>query len=166
LLALVYFRSRKDLAVKKSLPFLILTLCASAALAEPPPAPADNAAAALVNEQLVKPMQKAESKRSRFSRAMPVPVQRRVRVLDTVAQTDASGKQFVRFALDVRRPFDEEGKWEHSLAGCAYPSDGKVFVQQGEAYVSPKAMLHGNQKDQPGVCRAAPVVAVQVAVAR
>jgi hypothetical protein len=77
------------------------------ALAEPPAVPptvAQKAAAALVRRMLIEPLKKSESRRSRFSRAAPVAVERRVRVLDARAQTDAHGRSFVRCAVDARYP--------------------------------------------------------------
>jgi uncharacterized membrane protein len=151
---------RRDLAMKSSMPFLVLMLCTGVALAEPPVAPKEKTQAtveALVHNQLVVPLKKAESKRSRFSRATPAPVQRRLRILDEVALTDARGKQFVRFAIDVRRSFNEEGVWRSDdVVGCAYPNEGQLFVQHGAAYFSARIMLGERQKARADVCRAAP----------
>jgi hypothetical protein len=145
--------------MKNSFPFLVWMLCASAALAEPPVAPlneSQNAAAELVNKQLLLPLQKAESKRKRFSRAAPAPVERRVRVLDTEGQLDARGKQFVRFAIDVRHAWDERGAWQRdSVLGCAYPSEREVFVQQGRGYRAARSLLGQREKEQANVCRLA-----------
>jgi hypothetical protein len=155
--------------MKSPLPFLALMLCASVALAEPPAAPDDETGAAaseLVNKQLLAPMKKSESRRKSFSRAMPVPVSRRVRVLDTEALTDARGKRFVRFAIDVRRAFDEQGAWQKdSMLGCAYPEEREVYVQDGSAYVSARNLLSAGAKARADVCRPAPVLALQTAQA-
>jgi hypothetical protein len=108
-----------------------------------------------VNKQLVLPLKKAESRRSRFSRAAPVPVQRRVRVLDTAAHTDSRGKEFVRFAIDERRAWDEKSPWEKdSVTGCAYLQEHEVFVQHGEAFVPATSLLGRDAKERPGVCHA------------
>jgi hypothetical protein len=154
--------------MKNPLPFLVLMLCTSVALAEPPAPPANetqNAATELVNKQFLTPLKKAESKRKRFSRAAPAPVQRRVRVLDTEAQADVRGKKFVRFAIDLRRTWDEQGSWEEdSVVGCAYPDEREVFVQHGEAYLSARSTLGAEDKQgRADVCRVAPAGTVQVA---
>jgi hypothetical protein len=140
---------------------LALTLCASAALAEPPPpASSRERAAALIEKQLVAPMKKSESKRSRFSRAAPVTIQRRVRILDALAQLDARGDAFVRFAIDELNPGSVEGGWERdALLGCAYVEDAKVFVQRGSEYLPARAMLGADAVPQAGVCRPAPQLA-------
>jgi hypothetical protein len=144
--------------MKSSLLFLGLVLCTHAALAEPPPPPPSELwteVEQLVNKQLVTPLNKAQSKRSRFSRAAPVPVQRRVRVLDTVALTDTSGREFVRFAIDERRSFDEQAAWdEDSVIGCAYVHEREVFVQHGRAYRAANSLLGKDAKERAGVCRA------------
>lgn len=156
--------------MKNSLSLVALMLCTSVALAEPPPAPtpgdARSTALELVNRQLVAPMKKSESRRKSFSRAMPVPVARRVRVLDQEALTDARGKKFVRFAVDVRRGFGEEQEagWRNDdVVGCAYPNEREVYVQDGDAYFAARSLLSAGGKARPDVCRAAPVLALQTA---
>jgi hypothetical protein len=152
--------------VKSSLACLALTLCASAALAEPPTPAADTqqAASALVKAQVVQPLQKAESRRKAFSRVMPVAVERRVRVLDAVALTDARGASFVRFAVDVRRGWVEDSPWEtEALLGCAYPETEQVFVQRGSRYFAAASLVGKATKPVPDVCRAAPSAGTQVA---
>jgi hypothetical protein len=153
--------------MKNSFPFLVWMLCASAALAEPPATPlneSQKATAELVSKQLLVPLQKAQSKRKRFSRAAPAPVERRVRVLDTEVQPDARGKKFVRFAIDVRHAWDEPDTWEKdSVLGCAYPSEQEVFVQHGSAYRAARSLLGQHEQEQASVCRVAPQGAGQVA---
>jgi hypothetical protein len=145
--------------MNKLLPALTLTLCASVALAEPP---APRAAEALVEQKVVAPLAKAEAKRSRFSRAAPVPVQRRVRMLDTVAVTDARGQAFVRFAVDVRRFGLDEDAWQSdTIVGCAYPQQRKVFVEREGAYYPASSLLDGEGREQPGACRPADELAQQ-----
>jgi hypothetical protein len=142
--------------MKKLLPFLTLTLFASATLAEPP-APVKGTAEQLVQQKVLAPLQKIEGKRSRFSRAMPVQVQRRVRVLDTVVETDARGRQFVRFAIDVRRDFfDEEATWEsNAIVGCAYPKEREVFVRRDDAYYPASIVVGRDARVERGACQAA-----------
>jgi hypothetical protein len=140
----------------KKLPVcLTLMLCASAALAEPP-APSRGATAALVEQKILAPLRKIEAKRSRFSRAAPVPVERRVRMLDPVALTDARGRAFVRFAIDLRRSFDEAAPWQSdAVLGCAYPGEGEVFVQRDGAFFPASIVLGKEAGERPGVCRPA-----------
>ena len=124
------------------------------------------AAAELVNEQLVAPRRGAESKRSAFSRVKAVPVQRRVRVLDAQALTDARGKQFVRFAIDERRGWDEQDPWQRDrVSGCAYLAEQKVYVRRGQVYFTAASTLGKAAKEQPGVCRPAAEGAGQIASA-
>jgi hypothetical protein len=153
--------------MKKSLTFLLSTLCASVALAEPPAPPnkLQQAASALVDKQLVQPLKKSDAKRKRFSRSSP-PKARRVRVLDAVAVTDVHGKQFVRFAVDARYTWSEDGEWEESLyLGCVYVDQKQVYIDSGGAeYSTPKAMLSGDEDETPAdICVAAPQGETQVA---
>jgi hypothetical protein len=151
--------------MKKWLWCLLSMLCASAALAEPPapaPAPAPDsktraAASALVKKRLIQPLAQAQQKRSRFSRSAPVPTERRVRVLDTTAQTDVHGKHFVRFAVDERLRWDDDSEWEmDAILGCAYLDQKEVFVKRGEDYVPASNTLGKDGKARSDVCRAAP----------
>ena len=138
--------------MKKLLVSLTLMSCVSVALAEPP---ARGSAEALVERKVIAPLEKAEAKRRRFSRAMSVPVERRVRVLDAVAITDSRGQQFVRFAVDARRGWDD-APWESdALVGCAYLDRGEVFVRVEDAYYPAKVVLGSEEGERPGVCRPA-----------
>jgi hypothetical protein len=153
--------------MKNSLLLLLSMLCASAALAEPPVTPStttQKATTALVEKQLLMPLEKAQSRRRRFSRAAPVAVQRRVRVLDSVAKTDVRGKGFVRFAVDQRYGRNENATWEQdALLGCAYLEESKVFVQRGDDFLPASSMLGGDEKARTDVCRTAPTQAAEVA---
>jgi len=137
-------------------------LCTEVALAEPPaatPSKTRDAASALVEKHVVQPLKKAEAKRSKFSRAAPPPKARRVRVLDTVATSDVNGKQFVRFAIDIKHRFSEDGEWsEGAFVGCVYVDDKKVFVEQGADYVPASSVLNGDGEAVPDVCSEAPPV--------
>jgi hypothetical protein len=134
-------------------------LCANAVLAEPPAPLADEdkkAAAALVEKELVRPLTKAESKRKRFSRAAPAAAERRVRIEESVAEVDAHGKTFVRFAVDERMPWDEPGEWtKDALLGCAYLTEAKVYVRRGDAYLPARSAVGAQEKPLPDVCRPA-----------
>ena len=151
----------------KSLPFLALMLCARTAFAEPPAPPATEGQAAvteLVDKQLLAPLKKAESRRARYSRAAPAPVTRRVRVLDSVALTDARGRQFVRFAVDERRGWDERNAWRSDrMLGCAYPNEHEVFVKRDDAFLPARAMLGKDVEERSDVCRAAAPAATTLA---
>ena len=154
--------------MKSWLPFVLSMLCASVAFAEPPAPPAtptQTAVTEMVDKQLLAPMKKAEGKRKRFSRAAPVPTARRVRVLDNEALTDARGKTFVRFAVDVRYGFNEKGEWNEHMQGCAYPSEGEVYVKNGDEreFVPARAMLGKDTKRRTDVCTASTVASAEVA---
>ena len=72
----------------------------------------------------------------------------------------------MRFAVDVRRPFDEDGLLgQDAMQGCAYPDEGKVFVRLGAEYVTAKGMLNGRGKAPAGVCEAVPQLAAATAPA-
>jgi hypothetical protein len=140
--------------MKRSLPFVVSMLFASAALAEPSADP--KGVGALVDARLVTPLKGAEGKRKKFSRAMPAPTARRVRVLEESA-TDPRGREFVRFAIDVHRPWTEEGTWElDSVVGCAYAETREVYVRNGDTFVPAKHLLGQAGKAPRGVCSAAP----------
>ncbi|MDH5672774.1 MAG: hypothetical protein OEZ06_11530 [Myxococcales bacterium] len=151
--------------MKYWLPFLLSMLCASVALAEPPAdSRSHDAAEALVKKKLLEPLKRAESKRKMFSRAAPVPVERRVRVLDQALLTDARGKKFVRFSVDVRRAYPKDAEWkEGALLGCAYPKQAQVFVQRGEHYVPAKGALGKEAKPRANVCEAGQNTASELA---
>jgi hypothetical protein len=103
-----------------------------------------------VEKVIVKPLAASESGGSIFSRARPVPRERRVRVLQETATSDPSGRGFVPFSIDVRF---RGGDWEaDDIVGCAYVASGDVFVKHGDGY-RPAAFLFGKDVDvAPGVC--------------
>jgi hypothetical protein len=104
-----------------------------------------------VDEGLVKPLARVEG--SRFSRARPVPRERRVRALQAAATPDKSGRSFVPFAVDVR--FGSE--WhKDDILGCAYPGTGALFVKIGDSYRPAEFLLGKNVEPVAGVCEAAP----------
>ncbi|HTQ02876.1 MAG TPA: hypothetical protein VMI54_03425 [Polyangiaceae bacterium] len=106
-----------------------------------------------VDDGLVKPLARAESKRSRFSRERPPPAERRVRVLEASAATDKNGHTFVPFVVDVRYGLDWD---ENQIVGCAYRESGNLFVKAGNEF-RPAAYLLGKRAEAvPGVCEAAP----------
>jgi hypothetical protein len=104
-----------------------------------------------VQDGLVKPLADLES--HRFTRARPPPRERRVRVLQTTATPDKSGRPFVPFAVDVR--FGPE--WhENDIVGCAYTGSGNLYVKKGDAYRPASFLLGKNDDPVVGVCEAAP----------
>ncbi len=102
-----------------------------------------------VEDGLVTPLTVLES--HRFSRSRPPPRERRVRVLQTTATPDKSGRAFVSFAVDVH--FGSE--WiENDIVGCAYTGSGNLYVKKGDAY-RPASFLLGKASDPvAGVCEA------------
>lgn len=143
--------------MKKSLALITLTLCANVAQAEPPTTDQRDAAViALVNEKVVSARERADAKRKKFSRAAPVPVQRRVRVLSPTAETDTRGKEFVRFAIDERPAFPDMEDWhEGRVVGCVYLETRKVFVQQGTDYIPARGRKTTDASPDPHACRSA-----------
>jgi hypothetical protein len=108
-----------------------------------------------VENGIVQPL--AERAGSPFSRARPPPRERRVRVLQTTAVHDKSGRPFVPFAIDVRFV---GGAWQtDDIVGCAYPRNGDLFVKRGDGYRPASFLLGKNADPVPGVCEAAPVAA-------
>lgn len=111
------------------------------------------AAEARIDAVLIKPLAVAEERRSRFSRARMPPRERRLRMTQAAVSTDASGRAFVPFAVDVR--FGAGWK-DGDLVGCAYPATGEVFVKRGDTHRPAEAMLGKNVQPVAGVCEAAP----------
>jgi hypothetical protein len=142
--------------MRKSLALLTFMLFASAAHAEPPRAVDEAEVKALVEKVMLTPRAKADAKRSKFSRARPIPLERRVRVLSRESELDARGAEFVRFAIDQRSPFDDVDEWQEGrMVGCVYLSARKVFVQRGSGYVLISNRTGTDGKVQPGACTSA-----------
>jgi hypothetical protein len=106
-----------------------------------------------VETGLLKPLAQQESNRSKFSRERPPPAERRVRVLETNAATDKSGRPFVPFAIDVRYL---RGDWTESITGCAYRQSGNLFVKAGSEYRPASYLLGKRTAVVAGACEAAP----------
>lgn len=146
---------------------VLLLLCTNVAWADPPSAApvAPQNVTALVQELLIGPLTKAQSKRKRFSRAMPTAVSRRVRVL--AVHTDVRGQQFVRFAVDERIAWDDQAPWDaDAMVGCAYPERRLVFVRRGNQYLPASSAVGDNTAPVPVVCRPAPAAQAQIASAQ
>ncbi|WP_394834350.1 hypothetical protein LVJ94_48410 [Pendulispora rubella] len=102
-----------------------------------------------VEEALVKPLAEKEKERSRFSRARLPPRERRVRVTQTTPLRDASAREYIAFAVDVR--FGDTWQ-ENDIVGCAYPQTGALYVKSGDEY-RPADILLGKRADPvPAVC--------------
>jgi hypothetical protein len=106
-----------------------------------------------VEAGILKPLAEREGKRSRFSRARPMPHERRIRITAAALTPDKQGRGFVSFAVDV----GFGGDWqENDIVGCAYRASGELFIKQGNAYF-PAALLLGKRVDPVTfVCQAAP----------
>lgn len=151
--------------MNKSLLLLTSMLCTSLALAEPPDAPSAHASKttdqarteALVHEKVVQRLKKSFAKRKAFSRVAP-PKEQRVRVIDRELQKDARGAGFARFSVESRYLWDEGKAWHVSYQGCAYPDDGRVYLQRGEedTFVPALSLEQPTAKAQGVVCRPAP----------
>lgn len=110
----------------------------------------------IVEDGLLKPLAAQESHYSRFSRGRPVPHERRLRVTQTSAAFDKSGRSFLSFAVDIRYG-GSGGEWrENDIVGCAYTQDGKLFVKMGDEYRPASVMLGKDEAPVTGVCEAAP----------
>jgi hypothetical protein len=110
---------------------------------------------AWVETGIVRPL--AERAASSFSRARPPPLERRVRVLQSTATHDRSGRPFVPFAIDSRFV---GGQWQtNDFVGCAYVSNGQLFVKRGDGYRSAAFLFGKNSDPVPGACEAAPATA-------
>jgi hypothetical protein len=104
-----------------------------------------------VQDGLVKPLARQEN--FRFSRARPAPHERRVRVLSATSLTDAKGRAFVPFAIDVRYG----QSWSaNDIVGCAYRDRGDLYVKMGDAYRPASVLLGSDADPAPGVCEAPP----------
>jgi hypothetical protein len=119
-----------------------LTL-ASLSFARPPAEAAK--ARALIEERFLEPLAAKEAQRSRFSRALPPPQQRRVRVLDEAPKADAQGGEFHAFAIDERHGWaddDVKSPWrEATMTGCVYPRTGAIFLKSGDQHRPAEFML-------------------------
>lgn len=110
-----------------------------------------------VQEDLVQPLQAKENNRSRFSRSRPPPSERRVRVTKDTVTSDAKGRNFLTYAVDIRYGFGSQGQWnENDVTGCVYRGTGEVYVKVGEAYRPVGFLLGKKVEPVAGVCTAAP----------
>ena len=123
-------------------------------------------ASALVNEKLVRPLVAKEANQGKFSRARPVPAERRVRIVDDKPQTDAAGNAFFTFALDERHGWSDdkdESSWNKAtMTGCVYVDRKEVFIKRGKAFHPAAAALGKKTKAAPeATCRAVTAVSAR-----
>jgi len=144
------------------LAFVPIALARPAAAEGVAPAPGATTAEALVRSQLVEPLAVKERDQSRFSRARLPARERRVRILDDQARTDARGARFFSFAIDERHGFgpvtgDDAAQWRlATVTGCAYVERGEVFVKSGDQHRPAAFLLGKNLKPTAApVCGAA-----------
>jgi len=105
---------------------------------------------ALLMRDFIRPWDARDSERSKFSRAGPSKVTRSVRVLDKVAQTDATGAKFFRFAVDTTYAVDV-------IKGCIYEQGAGIFVHRGDRTVSAMTLIGKKEKAATATtCVAAP----------
>lgn len=136
-------------------PLLAIGLLSAPAFAAPP---AKKAALAAVNKKLVKPLQKHDAKRARFSRVRRPPAEYRARITAKAPETDARGKRFFPYAVDTRYSSKVGSGWGKSeIKGCVYVDDGAVFAERGDKIVAARVLTGKRAKAPPaGTCRAAP----------
>jgi hypothetical protein len=124
--------------------------------------PLVTSAQSVVQAKFLDPLQKMESNRSRFSRAVLPPQARRVRILDNTPQADREGRLFLSFAVDESRSFGiekdkgvAEDQWfKNAITGCVYPQTGDVLVKLGEAYYASSVLLGRSTPTSPAdVCQ-------------
>jgi hypothetical protein len=105
-----------------------------------------------VSDGLLKPLAKKESQRSRFSRAEPVPKERRPRAVGDELQRDARDRAFFTFAVDVR--YGDGGEWREDMTGCVYRASGAIYVSIGDEYFPSDYLLGKRSEAVKGVCAA------------
>lgn len=137
---------------KLSLSVFLLSLLPVSAGAEPS---AKEWAKNRVHHALVKALDKQDAERSRFSRVIQPPRERRLRVLADVASHDDKGRAFVPYAIDVR--YGDE--WRTDISGCVYRKTGQIYVQLEDEYRPAEFLLGEDVEPVKGVCVARPEAA-------
>jgi uncharacterized membrane protein len=106
-----------------------------------------------IQAALVQPLTAQEAERSRFSRAVRPPSERRVRLAQQAPSVDAMGGQFYAFSIDQR--WSGAGWTADAVVGCIYPATGQVFVQQEGTWLAASWLLGEPGAAPPAtVCRA------------
>ena len=81
--------------------------------------------------------------------------------------TDAGGKRFLRFAVDVTAGRSKRANWRNeAVLGCVYLATQQVFIQRDDEYFPASSALGADDEAVPGVCRAAEPEAEVATVAR
>jgi len=106
-----------------------------------------------VDEGIIKRLAEKNARRSKFSRSMPVPVERRARVTQTATSVDKRGREFLTFAVDIR--YGQQWR-ENDVVGCVYRPTGDLFVKVGDEYRPAAYLLGRDVGPVAGVCEAAP----------
>jgi hypothetical protein len=107
-----------------------------------------------IEADLVKPLAAHDQDMSRFSRMRMPPRERRVRMPQTAASHDQSGRAFLPFAIDGKFT---GGDWrENDVVGCVYTENGGMFVKLGDSYRPASVLLGASVDPVAGVCQAAP----------
>lgn len=104
-----------------------------------------------VENGLVKPLNERQS--NRFSRARPVPSERRARIPSGHVMVDKESRAFVRFAVDVRHSANE---WHENYVGCVYRKSGNLYVKVGDAYRPAAFLLGKDVQPVAGACEGVP----------
>lgn len=128
-----------------SLNLLLLALVPSLAGAEPS---AKESAKNRVNSGLLKALSQQDAERSRFSRVIQPPRERRLRLLSNAALYDEKGRAFFPYATDVR--YGEE--WHEGISGCVYYKSGQIFVRLDDEYRPVAFLLGEDVAPVKGVC--------------
>lgn len=130
-----------------SLSLLLLTFIPSHAGAEPT---IQEWAKSRVNTGLVQALNQRDAERSRFSRVIQPPRERRLRLLTSVPSYDEKERAFASYAIDVR--YGDE--WRASVSGCVYRKSGQIYVQLDDEYRPAAFLLGEDVAPVKGVCLA------------
>lgn len=84
----------------------------------------------------------------RFSRAAPIPRERRLRVVSNTLSKDKKGGSFASYEVDVR--YGKE--WRLDIVGCVYKETGQIFVKRGDEYRPAEFLLGADVRPVSGVC--------------
>lgn len=139
---------------------LVLSILATAPVASAESRALEPSPESIVERKLLVPLAASEVERSRFSRAIIPPSERRARVQQGPRQTDRSGAVFVNFSVDERRGYRRPGKtaaeeWRQDvIAGCVYPASGEVFVLKDGSYLPADRLVGKRGSSVPeGACQ-------------
>jgi uncharacterized membrane protein len=141
-------------ALRAGLALALLSLLAFAAAPRALAAPIEDLPS-WIQRVFLTPLAAQEAKVSRFSRTPPPPKARQVRVVQAEPSLDAAGDPFYAIAIDARWSSDPDEPWREVMVGCAYPSAGKIYIDQDGVFVASEWLL-GRRAPDPSatVCRA------------